>query len=190
MIFSLATHQGSYGTSESMDQHTALVYSLLVPATVLSYSGPKFLFLCYWYSGEVLEGCLWLQMVVWRRRINQVCYYYFSEIFHVLFHEFCYIFSVRIISVGEKDFHDVNPNLLIVVDLKKVWFPFGFVMLIDWIHHCCHVSIADDMNIPFIFPVSGRNVTKGQKAISTFWSVFPVTCNGFRFWSTRKVPVI
>ena len=54
----------------------------------------------------------WLQTPVWRRRTNQICYYWFSEIFHVLCHGFCCIFSVRIISVAEKDLHVVNSNFL------------------------------------------------------------------------------
>ena len=93
----------------------------------------------------------WLQTPVWRRRTNQICYYWFSEIFHVLCPGFCCVFSVRIISVAEKDLHVVNSNFLspsysflqcrvirqhltwsinsrqtVVVDISNIWSPFGF----------------------------------------------------------------
>ena len=127
----------------------------------------------------------WLQTPVWRRRTNQICYYWFSEIFHVLCHGFCCIFSARIISVAEKDLHVVNSNFLspsysflhcrvirqyliwsinsrhtVVVDINNIWSPFGFSTPVDWIHHCWHVSTADETNIPFILSLSYKNVIK------------------------------
>ena len=162
--------------------------ALLVLGAVFACSGSIFLFFCWCYSREVMKRCLWLQMVVWRRRTNQICYYRFPKIYHVLCIGICCIFSIHIISVAEKDFHDVNPNFLVpsyslsqcrvirqhliwsmnskhmvVVDINKVWFPFGLAMPVDWIHHCWHISIADETNIPFIFPLSDRNVTNGHE---------------------------
>ena len=154
-------------------------------------------------------------MAVWRSRTNQVCYYQFPKIFYVLCNGICCVFNIQLISVSEKDFHDANPNFLVpsysfsqcrvirqhliwsinswhmvVVDMNNVWFPFGFAMPVDWIHHCWHVSIADDINIPFIFPLSDRNVTKGHENYFTLRSFFPSTCDGFRFRSPCKVPVM
>ena len=132
-------------------------------------------------------------MAAWRRSTNQVCYHWFSTIFHVLSNGDCCAFSIHIIRVAEKDFHDVNPNFLappysfskrrviqqhliwsidsqqmVVVDMNNVWFPFRIALPVDWIHHCWHVSIADDTNIPFIIPLSNRNVTKGHENNFTF----------------------
>ena len=46
---------------------------LLVLGTVFACSGSIFLYFCWWYSKEVMKRSLWLQMVVWRRKTNQVC---------------------------------------------------------------------------------------------------------------------
>ena len=142
-------------------------------------------FFCWWYSREVMKRYLQLQMAVSRRRTNQICYYRFSKIFHVLCNGVSCAFNIHIIRLAEKDFHDVNPNFLVppysfptcrviqqyliwFVDMSNIWFPFRFALPVDWIHHCWHVSIADDTNIPFIFPISNRNVTKGHENNFTF----------------------
>ena len=188
--------------------------TLLVLVTVFACSGSIFLFHCCCHSGEVAEGYLWLQMTVSRRRTNQVCNYWFPKIFHILCHGFCCIFSVHLILIAEKDFRYVNPNFLapsysfwqcrviqehliwsinsrhiVVVDKNNFWFPFEFSKPVDWIHHCWHMSIADDANISFVFSLSDRNVTKGHENHFT-WTFFPITCDGFCFQSARKVPVI
>ena len=245
MMFLLGTHHSSDETSENTDQHTALVYwdradtHTLILNTFGSWSSvcmfwQHFSFFCWWYSREVMKKCLWLQMAVWRRRTNQVCYYQFLKIFHVLCNGICCVFSTHTISVAEKDFHDVNPNFLVpshsfsqcrvirqhliwsinswhmvVVDMNNVWLPFGFVMPVDWIHHCWHMSIADDTDIPFIFPLSDRNVTKGHenhftlsKLLSNYlwWVSLSITTQGasnlcIPFWHIfcewyRIVPIV
>ena len=76
----------------------------LVLVTVFACSRSIFFFHCCWYSGEVVEGYLWLQITVSRRRTNQVCNYWFSKIFHILCHGFCCIFSVHLIPIAERVF--------------------------------------------------------------------------------------
>ena len=180
MIFFLATHQCFDETSKNTDQHKALVIGaeqLLIPqfstvlvfGTVLANSGS--IFFGWWYNREVMQRRLWLQIAVWRIKTNQLCYYWFLKIFHVLCN-----------GVSK---YDVNPNFLlptysllqcrmvwqhliqliyswrmVVVDMNNIRFPFGFVMPVDWTHHCLHMSIAVDTNISFIFPLKDINVTK------------------------------
>ena len=186
--------------------------TLLVLVTVFACSRSIFLFHCCWYSGEVVEGYLWLQMTVSRKRTSQVCNYWFSKIFHILCHGFCCIISVHLIRIAEKDFRYVNPNFLapcysflqcrviqqhliwsinsrhtVVVDKNNFWFPFEFAMSVDWIHHCWHMSIADDTNISFVLPLSDRNVIKGHekhftlfKLLSNYlwWVLLPISSQG------------
>ena len=199
MMFLLETHQGSNETSESTGQRTALVYWDIHNRH--SYLNSW----CYWFLEQCLDvlaaffffsvggivGRWWKDACGFKWRFggggptkfvtidSQKSFMFFAMGFVVYF--------IHIISIAEKDFHDVNLNFLVpsycfsqcrviqqhlirsinsryrvVLDLNNVWFPFGFAVPVNWIHHCWHVSIIDDTNIPFIFPLSDRNVTKGH----------------------------
>ena len=220
MMFLLGTHQGSDETSESTDQCTALVYwdRTDTHTSFLDAFGCWNSVCMFWQHfsffsvGGIVER--WWKDACdfkWRfggGRPNKFVtiasrkFFMFFAMGFVVFLVYIYI-----ISVAEKDFHDVNPNFLVpsycflqcrvirqhlirsidfrnmvVIDMKNVWFPFVLAMHVNWIHHYCHVSIADDTSILFIFPLSDRNVTKDENHFT-----FSKLLSNYLWWVSLSV---
>ena len=156
-------------------------------------------------------------MVVWWRRTNQVCYYWFSDIFHVLCHGFCCIFSVYMINVAEKNFHDVNSNFLVpsysflqcrviqqdliwsidfwhmvVVEVNNVWL-FGFLLDLPCLLNESNIfgewALLMTRTSLLSFHLMTEMSPRYMKTISTFWNFFPANCDGFHVESVCKLPV-